>query len=127
VKTLFEVEIDAIANPDTIKWRKITRDANGVKTVGALTIGVAITGSAQALTDGTSVTFAATKGHALGDGWTVQLYEVLPLRVKMAFKGMMLHFYLTKGRGVSETVSGQLISTPRVLQHMIDSLRVVPW
>jgi hypothetical protein len=73
------------------------------------------------------VTFAATKGHTLGDGWTVQLYEVLPLRVKMALKGMILHFYQTKGRGVSETVSGQLISTPRVLQHMIDSLRVVPW
>jgi uncharacterized phiE125 gp8 family phage protein len=126
-KTLFEVEIDAVANPDTIQWRKTTRDANGVKTIGSWTTGVAITGSSQTLTDGTSVTFAATKGHALGDGWTVQLYERLPLEVKLALKGMILHFYQTKGRGVSETVSGQLVSTPRVLQHLIDSLRVVPW
>jgi len=127
VKTLFEVEIDAEATPDTFKWRKVTRDANGEKTYSAWTATVAVTGAAQTLADGVTVTFGATTGHTAGDAWTVQLYEVLPLRVKMALKGMILHFYQTKGRGVSETVSGQLISTPRVLQHMIDSLTVVAW
>jgi hypothetical protein len=127
VRTELEIEIDAEATPDTIKWRKVTRDANGEKTYSAWTATVAITGSAQTIADGVSVTFAATTGHTLADAWTVQLYEVLPLRVKMLYKGMILHFYQTKGRGVSETVSGQLISTPRVFQHMVDSLRVVPW
>jgi uncharacterized phiE125 gp8 family phage protein len=127
VRTEFEIEIDAEATPDTIKWRKVTRDANGEKTYSAWTATVAVTGSAQTLTDGVSVTFGATTGHTLADAWTVQLYEVLPLRVKMLYKGFILHFYQTKGRGVSETVSGQLISTPRVFQYMVDSLRVVPW
>ena len=127
VRTELEIEVDAEDTPDTIKWRKVTRDANGEKTYSAWTATVAVTGAAQTIADGVTVTFAATTGHTLADAWTVQLYEVLPLRVKMLYKGMILHFYQTKGRGVSETVSGQLISTPRVFQHIVDSLRVVPW
>lgn len=127
-KSMMEIEIDAEGTPDTFKFRQITRKANGEKIYGAWTNTVAITGSAQTCgTCGLKITFSATTGHTLGDAWTGQWYEVLPLRIKMALKGMILHFYQTKGRGVGETVSGQLISTPRVLQHMIDSLRVVPW
>ena len=107
--------------------RKITRDADGVKTIGAWTTGVAVTGSAQTLDDGVTVTFAATTGHTLDDQWNIQLHEELPKRVKLALKGLVLYFYSTKGRGVTETVSGQLIGMPRVLDQMLDSLRVESW
>jgi len=54
----FEVEIMTAATPDTFRWRK-----NG----GSWTSGVAITGSAQTLSDGVTITFAATTGHTVGD------------------------------------------------------------
>lgn len=57
---VFEVAIDAEGSPDTFKWRK-----DG----GAWTTGVSITGSAQTLSDGVEVTFAATTGHTLADAW----------------------------------------------------------
>ena len=57
----FEVVIDALATPDTFKWRK-----NG----GSWTNGVAITGSAQTLSDLVTVTFATTTLHTLTDQWT---------------------------------------------------------
>lgn len=59
---LFEVEIDATGTPDTFKWRK-----NG----GAYTAAVAITGSAQTLSDGVTITFAATTGHTLANKWAI--------------------------------------------------------
>lgn len=126
-RTTYEAKITTADTPDKYDWRKVTTAANRSKTYGAWTTAVTITGSAKALDSNVQIGFGATTGHTLNDAWTVQLYEVLPLRVKMLLKGMILHFYATKGRGVSETVSGQLISTPRVLQHMVDSLRVVPW
>ena len=126
-RTTFEVEIDAVASTDTFKWRKITRDSNGAKTIGSWTTGVSITGSAQTLDDGVTVTFTDTINHTLGDAWNVQMYEVVPLRVKMALKGLVLHFYSTKGRGVTETVSGQLIGLPRQLERLLNSLRVEVW
>ena len=58
VATTFDVQIDATGTPDTFKWRKGT---------GAYTSGVAITGAAQLLSDGVSVTFNATTGHTLTD------------------------------------------------------------
>lgn len=58
---LYEVEIDANGTPDTFQWRK-----NG----GAYTTGVAITGAAQTLDEGQTITFAATTGHTIGDEWT---------------------------------------------------------
>lgn len=58
----FTVILDnAVASPDTFKWRK---DA------GAWTTGVAITaGVAQTLQEGVTVTFAAGDGHTLNDQW----------------------------------------------------------
>ena len=56
----FEVEVDANGTPDTFQWRK-----DG----GAYTTGVSITGAAQTLSDGQTVTFAATTGHTIGDTW----------------------------------------------------------
>jgi hypothetical protein len=58
----YEVEIDAVATPDTFRWRK-----NG----GGWTTGVAITGAAQTLDEGQTITFGATTGHTLGDSWTI--------------------------------------------------------
>lgn len=126
-KTTFEIEITAEATPDKFKWRKVTRDSNGTKTYGSYTTDVSITGAAQTLADNVQITFAATTGHTSGDAWTVQVYEKLPLRVTLALRSLVLFFYSTKGRGVSETVSGQLIGMPRQLQHLLDSLRVEAW
>jgi len=58
----YEVEIDTVATPDTFRWRK-----NG----GAWTEGVAITGAAQTLDEGQTITFGATTGHTLGDLWII--------------------------------------------------------
>lgn len=58
----YEVEIDAAGTPDTFRWRK-----NG----GAWNTGVSITGAAQTLDDGQTITFAATTGHTVGDQWTI--------------------------------------------------------
>jgi len=63
----FEVEIDAEGTPDTFRWRK---DA------GAWTSGVAITGAAQLLSDGISVTFGATTGHTYSFKWTISASPV---------------------------------------------------
>jgi len=126
-KTTFEIVLTTPGiTADKFKWRKITKSADGLKTFGAWTADVSITGSAQLLADAVSVTFESLTGHSEGDTWTVQVYEVLPRRIKMLLKGLILHFYTTKGRGVMETVSGQLIGTPRILEYMIESLRVVP-
>ncbi|MBK8138450.1 MAG: hypothetical protein IPK52_22000 [Chloroflexi bacterium] len=57
----FLVEIDLQGTPDTFEW-----SFNG--TVGAS--GVAITGSAQTLSNGVTITFATTTGHTLANSWT---------------------------------------------------------
>ncbi len=65
------IEIDSAGTPDTFKWSD-----NGGSTY---TTGVAITGSAQALSNGIEVTFAATTGHTLGDKWTFDAGANIPL------------------------------------------------
>ena len=59
--TTFQVEIDLAAATDKFKW---TRNG-GV----SWTSGVAMTGAAQTLALGVTVTFAATTGHTLADKW----------------------------------------------------------
>lgn len=58
---VYKVEIDAQGVPDTFEW-----SYNG--TVIAST--VAITGLAQTLSNGVTITFATTTGHTDGDTWT---------------------------------------------------------
>jgi len=58
----YRVEIDATGTPDTFKWSD-----DGGSTWEAT--GVAITGSAQDLNNGVTVTFGATTGHTLADYW----------------------------------------------------------
>jgi len=58
----FRVQIDAAGAPDTFKWSD-----DGGSTWEAT--GVAITGSAQKLNNGVTITFGATSGHTLDDRW----------------------------------------------------------
>ena len=60
--TAYRIEIDGTGTPDTFKW------SNDGGTTWEAT-GVAITGSAQTLEYGLTVTFAATTGHTLADRW----------------------------------------------------------
>lgn len=56
------IQIDGTGTPDTFRWSK-----NGGSTWAAT--GVSITGSAQTLENGLTVTFAATTGHTLNNSW----------------------------------------------------------
>lgn len=59
----FEVKISsAAASPDEFQWRK-----NG----GSWSSATGITGAAQTLSDGVTVTFTATEGHTLNDTWVI--------------------------------------------------------
>jgi len=62
----YEVEIDLAAGTDTFKWSKGVPGATLVEQASS----VAITGSAQTLDNGVTVTFNATTGHTLADKWT---------------------------------------------------------
>src|ERR1039458_7382101 len=57
----FLVKVSAIGTPDSITWTR-----NGVSPTT-----VNITGSAQALTAGVTIAFAATTGHTLNDQWVI--------------------------------------------------------
>lgn len=61
---LFQVTISATGAPDHFTWTK-----NG----GTASSPVAITGAAQALSDGITVTFAATTGHTLAASWVIRV------------------------------------------------------
>lgn len=59
----FTVTISSTGTPDTFSWAETGGSAGS----GGPT---SMTGGAQALTDGISITFGATTGHKLGDSWT---------------------------------------------------------
>jgi hypothetical protein len=131
LRTKFEIKIDSIGTPDVFKFRKLTWDTDGVLTTGAWSSGANITGAAQTLSDGVTATWAATTGHTDESSWTVDYYERVyrrtPGDLDQLYLGLVTHFYLTKGRGVDETLSGQLIGIPNHLRLMAQSLRVQPW
>ena len=64
---LYCVKIDGVANPNTFSWGTVGPDTSVNCTNGAT--GVAIDLSAQALSNGVDVTFAATTGHTLNSSW----------------------------------------------------------
>ena len=79
--TVWHVEIDgtsASAN-DTFKWYKDGDTSGGASTV-------TITGAAQALANGVSVTFGSGTGHKVGDRW--QIVGLLESRID--FQGSLL-------------------------------------
>jgi hypothetical protein len=109
----FRVEIDGTGTPDTFKWS----NDNGA-TWEAET--VAITGAAQALEDGVSVTFAATTGHTSADRWDFSTtYTVNDFSASNIIRGVGSATYLgasagepvlrlchsVGGRGVSPTAA----------------------
>jgi len=79
----YEIEITTAGAPDVFKWRKTINGG----TPGSYTTGVNVTGAAQALSSGVTVTFAATTGHTVGNVWllTVAYYPsdmIRPLEVR---------------------------------------------
>lgn len=58
----YRVQIDGTGTPDTFKWSD-----DGGSTWDATT--VSITGSAQTLNEGVTITFSATTGHTVTDRW----------------------------------------------------------
>lgn len=62
---VFQIRIDGIGSPNTFEWRKGTS--------GSYTTGIAMTGSAQLLQDGISITWAATTGHTNNDEWEMNV------------------------------------------------------
>jgi hypothetical protein len=59
-------KIDTTGTPDKFKW-----GTNGACDNGAT--GVSVTGSAQTLSYGATILFAATTGHTLNDKWTISV------------------------------------------------------
>jgi pectate lyase-like protein len=59
----YTIQITAAGTPDTIQWQK-----NG----GSWTAGVALTGSAQTMSDGVQFIAAATTGHTVGTIWNIR-------------------------------------------------------
>ncbi len=64
---IFQVKVDSTGTPDNFVWRK--------GSVGAYSSAAAMTGSAQLMQDGISVTWAATTGHTLDDTWEIHVGE----------------------------------------------------
>lgn len=58
----YVITISATGMPDSFKWSK-----DG----GAVSPPIAITGLAQAITDGVTIQFSARSGHALNDSWSI--------------------------------------------------------
>lgn len=58
----YVVIVSAVGAPDHFQWLK-----NGT----GLSSPIAITGSAQSLSDGVTITFAATTGHTVGASWSI--------------------------------------------------------
>ncbi len=63
---IYTVTIGSTGTPDQFTWNKVTGSIQG-----PVTSGVSITGAAQSLGDGVTITFAATTGHTLGDQWVI--------------------------------------------------------
>jgi pyrrolidone-carboxylate peptidase len=72
----FTIEIDHTA-ADTFHWRKNDE---------APTTAVAVTGAAQALSDGVSIRFASTTDHTLGDRWIIRARQIANRRLDMRYR-----------------------------------------
>jgi hypothetical protein len=59
---MFMVTISSTGTPDQFKWSKNS---------GTLSAAIPITGAAQPLSDGVTITFAATTGHTFAASWTI--------------------------------------------------------
>lgn len=90
------VEIDATGTPDTFRWS----DDDGA----TYTSGVAITGAAQALSNGVSITFGSTTGHNTNDSWIVSAKSDDPI---LAGNSSRNAWVAMKGKSITdETIIG---------------------
>lgn len=74
----YTVIVSTAAGTDKFRWKKND---------GALSSEVSMTGSAQALSDGITITFAATTGHTAADQWVITvrgLTSVQCSRIKLS-------------------------------------------
>jgi len=62
VDHVYTIKISVTGAPDSFQWKTDSGSFSG---------NVAITGAAQTLANGVTVTFAATTGHTLNDTWTI--------------------------------------------------------
>jgi len=63
-RAVFQIGIDATGTPDSFIW-----SLNGA----AASASIDITGTAQSLQDGVTITFGATTGHTAGNVWTITI------------------------------------------------------
>lgn len=85
----FYVVIDGTGTPDTFRW--------GIDGVEIATT-VAITGSAQTLTDGTysiSVIFGSTTSHAVSDTWYIQVGSIYATNAKLTAPNLSAELTVT--------------------------------
>lgn len=69
IRLNYYVEIDGTGTPNTFKWSN-----SGGNVFNA--VGVAITGAAQVLADGVTITFGATTGHTLASVWRFSNWHI---------------------------------------------------
>lgn len=70
----YEFKFSTAGTPDKIQWRKVTLDpASGADvSTGSWSSQISVTGSAQTIAEGITITFAATTGHTLNDVITIE-------------------------------------------------------
>lgn len=98
------VQIDAEGTPDTFKWSR-----DGGATWNAT--GVAITGAAQTIEKGVTITFGATTGHTTGEYWDIAVDSGDTVIAES-------HVSVTSGDIQEDKVQGDLYLT---LGHTIDA------
>jgi hypothetical protein len=117
VTATYTVIIDASASsPDTFKWKKNS---------GSFTTGVSMTAGAHTLSDGITITFAATDGHTVNDQWviTVTVYTDPADLLLHHFEGstarnyMLIHGNLFYINGSAITKTDASAFTNGVLTH----------
>ena len=79
-----QIIIDGAGTPDTFKWSK---DGGG----NFVAVNVPITGAAQLLDFGISITFGATTGHILNDQWDFQTPVENPLKIVDADDNLIMY------------------------------------
>ncbi len=64
----YEIQVDGVAGTNTFQWREFNV-STGV--TGVYTTGVTMTGGAQSLSNGLTITWGSTTGHTLNDEWVI--------------------------------------------------------
>ena len=95
INIAYKIAIDAEGTPDTFEWFK-----DGVSQAS----GVAITGSAQVLDNGISITFGATTGHTDTEYWELVLPTIVTSNDNSLFSFSLLDETLVMTNGVNPPI-----------------------